>query len=129
MTTGTGLFTLAKMLNLLGNEVRTAHDGIQAVEKAEEFRPEVILMDVGMPGLNGYEATRRIRQQAWGRSAIIIATDRLGAGRRPHPVERSGLRWASCQTGQPPRPREDAGQAPLVRADPDYSHSFIERRF
>ena len=48
--------TLAKMLRLLGNELRTAHDGLQATEKAEEFRPEVILMDVGMPGLNGYEA-------------------------------------------------------------------------
>jgi PAS domain S-box-containing protein len=68
-----GALTLAKMLKLLGNEVRTAHDGNQAVGKAEEFRPEVILMDVGMPGLNGYEATRRIREQSWGRSAIIIA--------------------------------------------------------
>jgi PAS domain S-box-containing protein len=68
-----GALTLAKMLSLLGNEVRTAHDGIQAVRKAEEFHPEVILMDVGMPGLNGYDATRRIREQSWGRSAIIIA--------------------------------------------------------
>jgi PAS domain S-box-containing protein len=68
-----GALTLAKMLSLLGNEVRTAHDGIQAVGKAEEFRPEVILMDVGMPGLSGYDATRRIREHSWGRSATIIA--------------------------------------------------------
>jgi PAS domain S-box-containing protein len=68
-----GALTLARMLKLLGNEVRTAHDGIQAVGKAEEFRPDVIFMDVGMPGLNGYEATRRIRKQAWGRNAIVIA--------------------------------------------------------
>ena len=44
---------MAMMLKLLGNEVRTAHDGIEAVEAAEAFRPEVILMDVGMPRLNG----------------------------------------------------------------------------
>ena len=54
------------MLRLLGNEVRTAHDGVEAVEVAERFRPEVILMDVGMPRLNGLDATRRIREQPWG---------------------------------------------------------------
>ena len=65
--------SMAKLLKVLGNEVRTAHDGIEAVNVAEEFRPEVILMDVGMPRLNGYEATRRIRERPWGRSVIIIA--------------------------------------------------------
>jgi PAS domain S-box-containing protein len=65
--------TLAKLLQLLSNDVRTVHDGVEAVEQAEKFRPEVILMDVGMPGLNGYDATRRIREQPWGRTAIIIA--------------------------------------------------------
>ncbi len=65
--------SMAMMLRLLGHEVRTAHDGVEAVEAAEAFRPEVILMDVGMPRLNGYEATRRIREQPWGRSVIVIA--------------------------------------------------------
>ncbi len=65
--------TMARLLTLLGNEVHTAYDGIEAVEAAEEFRPEVILMDVGMPRLNGYEATRRIREQPWGQSITIIA--------------------------------------------------------
>jgi PAS domain S-box-containing protein len=65
--------SLASLLRLLGNETRVAHDGIQAVREAEEFRPQIILMDVGMPRVNGYEATRQIRQQPWGRSAIIIA--------------------------------------------------------
>ncbi len=65
--------SMAMLLKLLGNEVRTAHDGVEAVEAAEAFRPEVILMDVGMPRLNGYEATRRIREQPWGRSVTIIA--------------------------------------------------------
>ena len=58
--------SMAEMLRLLGNEVRTAHDGLEAVEAAEAFRPEVILMDVGMPRLNGLDATRRIREQPWG---------------------------------------------------------------
>ncbi len=65
--------SLARVLKLLGNEVHTAHDGVAATEAAHEFQPEIILMDVGMPRLNGYEATRRIRGQPWGRSIIIIA--------------------------------------------------------
>jgi PAS domain S-box-containing protein len=65
--------SMALMLRLLNNEVRTANDGLEAVAVAEAFRPEVILMDVGMPRLNGYEATRRIRERPWGRSMIIIA--------------------------------------------------------
>jgi PAS domain S-box-containing protein len=65
--------SMAKLLQLRGNEVRTAHDGLEAVKAAEELRPEVILMDVGMPRLSGYEAARRIRQQPWGQSITIIA--------------------------------------------------------
>jgi len=65
--------SMAMMLRLLGDEVRTAHDGVEAVEAAEAFRPQVVLMDVGMPRLNGYDATRRIREQPWGRSVVIVA--------------------------------------------------------
>jgi PAS domain S-box-containing protein len=65
--------SMAMMLKLIGHEVRTANDGLEAVTAAEQFRPQVILMDVGMPKLNGYEATRRIREQAWGKSIRIVA--------------------------------------------------------
>jgi CheY-like chemotaxis protein len=68
-----GADSLALMLSLLGNDVRTANDGVGAIEAAEQFRPEVILMDVGMPRLNGLDATRRIREQTWGRGMTIIA--------------------------------------------------------
>ncbi len=65
--------SLATLLELYGNEVRTAQDGIEAVETAAELRPDVILLDIGMPRLNGYDACRRIREQPWGRDAVIIA--------------------------------------------------------
>jgi len=68
-----GASTLARMLRLMGNEVRTAKDGLEGVEAAGEFLPEVVLMDVGMPVLNGLDATRRIREQEWGRDMTIIA--------------------------------------------------------
>jgi CheY-like chemotaxis protein/two-component sensor histidine kinase len=76
--------SMALMLEFLGNETRSAHDGVEAVEMAEQFRPHVVLMDIGMPRLNGYEATRRIRERLWGRGIAIVAlsgwgqeTDRL----------------------------------------------------
>jgi CheY-like chemotaxis protein len=65
--------SMAMILKLTGNDVVTAHDGVEAVEAAGKFRPQVILMDVGMPRLNGYDATRLIREQPGGPSAIIIA--------------------------------------------------------
>jgi PAS domain S-box-containing protein len=70
--------SMASLLQLVGNEVRMAHDGVEADEIADEFRPEIILMDMGMPRLNGYEATRRIRERPWGRSVRIIAVTGWG---------------------------------------------------
>ena len=65
--------TLAQLLTILGHEVGTAYDGEQAVALAGSMRPEVVLLDIGMPKLNGYEACRRIRQQDWGRDMVVIA--------------------------------------------------------
>lgn len=65
--------SMALMLELMNNEVQTAHDGLAALEIAEQFQPQLILMDIGMPRLNGYETTRRLRQLPWGKAIIIIA--------------------------------------------------------
>ncbi len=65
--------SMAMMLELLGNEVRSAHDGLEAIKEAQQYRPDVVLMDVGMPRLNGYEAARGIRAADWGRDMVIIA--------------------------------------------------------
>ena len=86
-----GAASLAMMLQLLGNEVHTANDGFDAVELAERFRPQVVLMDVGMPRLNGYEATRRIREQPWGCGMTIIALTGWG-----QEVDRARSKEAGC---------------------------------
>jgi PAS domain S-box-containing protein len=65
--------TLAIMLEIMGNEVRTAKDGLQAVNLAAAFQPDVIFLDIGMPKLNGYEACRRIREQPWANKVVLIA--------------------------------------------------------
>jgi PAS domain S-box-containing protein len=65
--------SMAMMLKMMGNEVRTAHDGLEGVEAAEAFRPDIVLLDIGMPKLNGYETCRRIREQSWGKNTVMIA--------------------------------------------------------
>jgi CheY-like chemotaxis protein len=65
--------TLALMLRLDGGTVETAHDGPQAVQAAERFRPDMVLLDIGIPGMNGYEVARRIRAQPWGIDMVLVA--------------------------------------------------------
>ncbi|HSF38883.1 MAG TPA: ATP-binding protein, partial [Thermoanaerobaculia bacterium] len=65
--------SLALLLTLQGSEVRTAYDGLEAVEAAAVFQPDVVLSDIGMPRLNGYETAQRIREQSHGRRVVLIA--------------------------------------------------------
>jgi signal transduction histidine kinase len=65
--------SLGLILQIAGHETRTAYDGIEAVQAAEAFLPDVVLLDIGLPGRNGYEACRSIRAEAWGGRMVIIA--------------------------------------------------------
>jgi CheY-like chemotaxis protein len=65
--------SLAMLLKLSGNETHTAYDGHEAVEAAATFNPDLVLMDIGLPKLNGYEACRRIREQPFGKSVVLVA--------------------------------------------------------
>jgi CheY-like chemotaxis protein len=65
--------SLAMVLRLRGYEVETARDGLEAVEAAGRVRPDVVLLDLGMPRLDGYATCRRIREQPWGADMLIVA--------------------------------------------------------
>lgn len=65
--------SLAEILTLLGNETFVAHDGEQAVAMAEAQLPDFILLDIGMPKMNGYDACRRLRTFPWGENVLIFA--------------------------------------------------------
>ena len=68
-----GAQSLAMLLEFAGHETYKAHDGAEAIRAAERLRPDVVLLDIGLPILNGYQACRRIRAQAWGRHMLLIA--------------------------------------------------------
>jgi PAS domain S-box-containing protein len=65
--------SLSMLLELSGHAVRTAYDGTQALELAAQQHPDIVLLDIGLPGITGYEVCRRLRQQPGGVDMVIIA--------------------------------------------------------
>jgi PAS domain S-box-containing protein len=65
--------SLAMLLTMMGHKVHTTYDGEEAIVAAEKFKPEVVLLDIGMPKLNGYDVCRRIRQQEWSNGMFVVA--------------------------------------------------------
>ncbi len=65
-------------MRLRGHEVMTVHDGLAAVETAEGFRPELVLLDIGLPGMDGYAVASRLRAEGGCRDAVIIAVTGYG---------------------------------------------------
>jgi len=65
--------SIALLLTRKGNHVEVAYDGRQAIEIAETLRPQVILLDISLPGLSGYEVAGRMRQRPWGRDVVLVA--------------------------------------------------------
>jgi two-component system CheB/CheR fusion protein len=65
--------SLAMLLEMLGHELGVAHDGPGALETAERMRPEVVLMDISLPGMDGYEVARRMRQLPASDGALLVA--------------------------------------------------------
>lgn len=69
---------MERLLKLLGHEVQSAHDGPTGIQLAQSFRPNVILLDIGLPGMSGYDVATHFRKQEWGKDLLIIAISGYG---------------------------------------------------
>jgi PAS domain S-box-containing protein len=83
--------SLEVVLRTMGNDIRIAHDGEAALAAAEHFKPNVALLDIGLPKLNGYEVCRRIRREPWGRAMVLIALTGWGREEDRRTAEQAGF--------------------------------------
>jgi CheY-like chemotaxis protein len=83
--------SLALLLSMGGHETHVAHDGLAAMEAAQAHAPDVVLLDLGLPKLDGLEVCRRLREQPWGRQMGLIALTGWGQDRDRDETERAGF--------------------------------------
>ena len=105
--------TLAMMLRMMGHDVCVARDGIEALDEGARFHPDIALLDIGMPKLNGFETARRIRLTDWGHDIVLVALTGWGqdddrrrsqeAGFDHHMVKPVELATLEGVLSQPPR--------------------------
>ena len=69
---------MARLLKFSGHEVRVAHNGEEALQVAHEHRPEVMLLDIGLPGMDGYEVAEQLRAEEWSKDSVLIAVSGYG---------------------------------------------------
>ena len=81
--------TLGALLGLQGHEVRTAHDGMQALDEVMRFEPHVVILDIGMPGMNGYKVAAAVRERNPG--VLLIAVTGWGQEEDRHRSKAAGF--------------------------------------
>jgi CheY-like chemotaxis protein len=86
-----GAQSLAMLLQFGGHDTYQAHDGVEAIEAATRLRPDVVLLDIGLPRLNGYEVCSRIRKEPWGSQVTLVALTGWGQEEDRHRSMEAGF--------------------------------------
>ena len=82
---------LAMLVELQGHTTASAHNGVQAVSVADAFQPDVIFLDIGLPGLDGYQVAREIRQRPVGAHVLLVALTGWGSAEDKDRTQRAGF--------------------------------------
>jgi CheY-like chemotaxis protein/two-component sensor histidine kinase len=93
--------TLAMLLRLEGHEVRAVHDGVEALAAGDDFAPQLVLMDIGMPLLDGYETARQMQERPWGKQAHLVALTGWGQEADRHKAMAAGFRDHLVKPAEP----------------------------
>ena len=83
--------SLAMLLEITGNKTFMAHDGLEAIAAVEKHRPEVVLLDIGLPKLSGHDVCRRVREHPWGKDIVVIALTGWGQEEDRRKSEEAGF--------------------------------------
>jgi PAS domain S-box-containing protein len=86
-----GAESLAMLLQLSGHETHVAHDGVEAIEAAETLRPDIVLLDIGLPRLDGYEVCHRLRKERWAKNLVVVALTGWGQEEDRHRSREAGF--------------------------------------
>ncbi len=106
--------TLSILLQLRHNDVLTAVDGLEAVEAAAAFQPDLILLDIGLPKLNGYDAARRIREQRHDQRLVIVAMTGWGQEEDKRKSKEAGFNQHLVKPVDPGLLEELLASAPIL---------------
>lgn len=104
--------TLAMVFEIEGHEVRRAYDGAEALEVAEAFRPELILLDLGLPKHNGYEVCRQLRARPWGTTPRVVALTGWGQEEDKRRTQEAGFDLHLVKPVAPEQLLELLGEGP-----------------
>jgi PAS domain S-box-containing protein len=83
--------SLAMLLRMMGHEVATANDGEVALTAADEFRPDVAILDIGLPKVNGYDLAKQLREKEWAKDVVLVALTGWGQEQHRRRSQESGF--------------------------------------
>ncbi len=128
--------SLSLLLRVMGHDTQTAHDGAAAYDMAMEFNPELVLLDIGMPKVNGYDAARLIRREAWGKEMYLVALTGWGQDEDRRRSEEAGFNHHLTKPVDPTVieellesiPRSERGESSSRRAAEGGENAFAAPR-
>lgn len=119
--------TLGVLLELVGFEVRVCYDGLSALGLADEFRPDAVILDLTMPGMDGVEVGRRLRERPWARTLPLVAVTALGGDEARLRTAQAGFDLHLTKPVEPDRLATVLADIVILRGDSWHGEETVPR--